>query len=141
LSHITAAIDYGKRHGDMFGVIFADLNRFKYINDVHGHLAGDEVLKIVAMRFKDALRSTDHAFRLGGDEYLILVTRIERRSDCQGIAGKLREALRDPALIDGKPIPLSASLGCSIYPLDGEEMNSLIEAADQRMYRQKKQKR
>lgn len=138
---IQHAINTYQRHHKMFGIIFIDMNRFKQVNDTYGHQVGDYVLKTTAERISSNIRAIDHAFRLGGDEFLILVNHIERRDDCSKVAIKLRSALTTPIDVDNHTVESSASVGCSIYPYDGEDIESIIEAADQRMYRQKSGKR
>ncbi|MGB5809118.1 MAG: GGDEF domain-containing protein [Polyangiales bacterium] len=105
-----------RRNGPRGALFFIDLNHFKQVNDKHGHLAGDQVLREVALRLKDALRRSDIAGRIGGDEFALVIEGIENRSDVAALADKVASALEAPIELDGFSIRISASIGIALYP-------------------------
>ncbi|MGE4451612.1 diguanylate cyclase domain-containing protein [Castellaniella sp.] len=118
-------------------VFYIDLDNFKPINDGAGHRTGDEVLKEVARRLKESTRSTDINARIGGDEFIVVATQLERESQIDRIARKLLDRLTAEIRIDGTAYSLGASIGVSLYPAHGSTLPALIEAADKAMYRVK----
>ena len=121
-----------------FGVMFADLNQFKQINDRFGHAVGDEVLQEVARRLRGAVRAQDTVARYAGDEFIIVIDAVDHRRDAEVVRDQLAAALREPmkALGPGEP-PLGAAIGVAIYPEDGQDVETLIRHADTDMYRRK----
>jgi diguanylate cyclase (GGDEF)-like protein len=132
------AIPQAKRYRWMLAVMFVDLDRFKHINDTHGHVVGDAVLQTVATRLKQSIREDDTTCRYGGDEFLCLLTHLHEQKDIAMIAAKLLEAIRAPynvSLGDVTVSPcVSASIGISLYPRDGVTASELIKSADEAMY-------
>jgi diguanylate cyclase (GGDEF)-like protein/PAS domain S-box-containing protein len=120
------------RPGDVT-VLLIDLNGFKQINDTYGHATGDEVLKHVAGLLSDSTGPADVPARLGGDEFAVLAG--GDRAAAERIAGRLREALAEPALIGGRELPVGASIGVATGPASGADQ--LLNAADLRMYEEK----
>ncbi|CAM3662597.1 diguanylate cyclase domain-containing protein [Castellaniella denitrificans] len=118
-------------------VFYIDLDNFKPINDGAGHRTGDEVLKEVARRLKECTRSTDINARIGGDEFIVVATQLERESQIDRIARKLLDRLTAEIRVDGTAYSLGASIGVSLYPAHGNTLPALIEAADEAMYRVK----
>lgn len=125
------------RHHWKIGVLFIDIDRFKFINDWLGHDAGDEVLVTVAKRLADCLRESDTLSRYGGDEFVLLLGEIRQAGDAVKVARKLQSALADPELIAGHAINLSLSIGSSVYPDDGADLRTLVQKADQAMLQTK----
>ncbi|MDT8450335.1 MAG: diguanylate cyclase [Wenzhouxiangellaceae bacterium] len=125
------------RHHWKIGVLFIDIDRFKFINDWLGHDAGDEVLVTVAQRLADCLRESDTLSRYGGDEFVLLLGEIRQGGDAARVARKLQSALADPELIAGHAINLSLSIGSSVYPDDGADLRTLVQKADQAMLQTK----
>ncbi len=117
-------------------VMFIDLNGFKQINDVHGHAVGDAVLLKVARRLETALcRSTDTLSRLGGDEYLIGMLAEENSvSEIELLAEKITKVISRPMKVHGVKLDVGASIGMAAYPLHGNDIDTLIDIADQKMY-------
>ncbi|QKQ27850.1 GGDEF domain-containing protein [Candidatus Reidiella endopervernicosa] len=134
---IEREITLCRRNGEMFGLIFFDLNRFKQINDQYGHGVGDQALIAVADRLQANIRKSDEVFRLSGDEFLCLTRFTHSLGSCEGVAEKLESSLCVSVELDQLKLSVSASSGCAIYPADGESIKALIETADQRMYRDK----
>jgi diguanylate cyclase (GGDEF)-like protein/PAS domain S-box-containing protein len=123
-----------RRMHEKVAVLFIDLDRFKPINDMHGHEAGDEVLRQVSQRFKGKLREEDMVFRLGGDEFLIMMPRVMHMDAVGNMALHLLEVLNRPYFVGHLKLMLSASIGISLYPDDGKEIDTLINHADAAMY-------
>lgn len=138
LDRFAQAVAQVRRHGTGLALLFVDLDDFKQLNDRHGHAFGDHVLRLVAERLAAAVREGDAVSRHGGDEFLILLSEIHRPADAQAVADKLTAALREPAVVDGQELHLSASLGVAIYPADGEDLDTLTAHADAAMYARKR---
>ncbi|GBG12896.1 diguanylate cyclase [Novimethylophilus kurashikiensis] len=122
-------------------LMFIDLDRFKYVNDTLGHGAGDQLIQRVATRFKTCLRASDVVARLGGDEFVVALVDIAKPADVAIVAQKILAIFASPFLIDGHEISISASIGISVYPTDGNTVEDLLKHADIAMYRAKEQGR
>ncbi|CAB1369298.1 diguanylate cyclase domain-containing protein [Denitratisoma oestradiolicum] len=129
------------REGSRLAILFLDLDNFKPVNDRLGHHAGDELLRDVAGRLRAALREEDTVARFGGDEFVILVERVGSAEDAGQVASKLLELF--PVAMDGNEqrVAVTASIGISLYPDHGQELEALVDAADKAMYRAKEQGR
>jgi diguanylate cyclase (GGDEF)-like protein len=136
---LAQAIAGAERHDWGLAVMFLDLDRFKAVNDTHGHAAGDAVLKIVADRLLKNARDEDTICRNGGDEFLYLLIDPGGRDNVARIAGLLRATLASPMAIDDRELVITPSIGISLYPDDGKNANQLVEHADAAMYRCKDQ--
>ena len=134
---LQQAIHHAHRYGGKVGILFVDMDRFKEINDRHGHHMGDAVLVEVAKRLVDCVRESDSVARLGGDEFVVLLDGIEGREDCQAAAHKIGQALCNATMPFDKDLVLSCSIGQALFPDDGPDEESLIRAADAAMYRLK----
>ena len=139
LDRLAHAISNAKRHGNRVALLFLDLDHFKQINDSFGHAAGDRALQLVADSLSALVRETDTVSRYGGDEFLVLLSEVSQAGDAAVIAEKVNVALAAHGRIDGHAVCLSASIGISIYPEDGEDADALIDHADAAMYRAKAQ--
>jgi diguanylate cyclase (GGDEF)-like protein/PAS domain S-box-containing protein len=120
-----------------FALMFVDLDKFKPINDTHGHDAGDFVLKSVSDRLRIHLRATDTIARLGGDEFVVILESVRDRADVARIADKLIASLVEPMDFNGIPLKVGASIGISVYPDDGFDAETLTKCADEAMYKVK----
>jgi diguanylate cyclase (GGDEF)-like protein len=129
-----------------FAVLFMDLDAFKRINDTLGHNVGDHLLQIVSERLRETIRPSDlvsrgdqasNLARLGGDEFTILIPDLERVEHALNVAHRVKEAMRRPFLIEGNEIFVTASIGISLFPEDGDDCNSLLKYADTAMYHAK----
>ncbi|MEO8187451.1 MAG: GGDEF domain-containing protein [Burkholderiaceae bacterium] len=138
LDRLERAIATARRRRTCIAVVFLDLDHFKQINDTLGHAVGDQVLQLVARRLESVVRDSDTVSRHGGDEFLILLTGISRASDAAQIADKIVAALKAPSRVGGCVLHLSASVGVTVYPEDGEDAATLINRADAAMYRSKR---
>jgi diguanylate cyclase (GGDEF)-like protein len=135
---LTHAIAMAKRHAWSLAVMFLDLDRFKYINDTHGHSVGDEVLKEVANRLLKHTRDEDTVCRNGGDEFLYLLINPRGSENIRRIADTLLHTIGQPFSLGELNPVIKASLGIAIYPDDGTTGEQLIKNADSAMYRAKK---
>jgi len=135
---LAQAISGAKRRNVRSALLFVDLNNFKQINDTLGHAAGDQVLKFAASRLASSVRAADTVSRHGGDEFVILLAEVGHVDDAVTIADKLATALDVPSPAGDRVVRLSASIGISLYPDDGEDADTLIERADAAMYHAKR---
>jgi len=119
------------------GVLFVDLDRFKTINDTLGHEVGDRLLQQLAERFQRSVRDGDTVARFGGDEFVILLDDVASEDDVAGVAQKVLQALTPPFQVDGQTLYVTASIGVSLFPNDGENASTLLRNADIAMYRAK----
>jgi diguanylate cyclase (GGDEF)-like protein/PAS domain S-box-containing protein len=131
---LNHSIQSARRNKRQLAVFFIDLDRFKIINDTMGHEAGDQLLREIALRFKQSLRSSDSVGRIGGDEFIMLIEEVDEVSQVEIVARKILENTVKPIVIKGEECRVTASIGISIYPGDGEEEESLIKNADTAMY-------
>lgn len=130
-----SAIERAKRCDTSFAVLMIDLNGFKAINDRFGHEAGDFVLVATANKILSTLRATDTVARLGGDEFALIVESITDSEEFAQVGKKLIDALFNPIrLPNGTTVGVGASMGMSVYPDDGSDLNTLLAVADQAMY-------
>lgn len=135
---LEQAIAIAERQQQKFALLFIDLDGFKKINDDMGHPVGDEVLKIVAERLLTVIRGMDTAARLGGDEFVVVLTDIRSAENAAWVAEKVVATLSSPYLIGGLSLPLSASIGVSIYPSDEKAAHELLRTADEALYKAKR---
>jgi len=133
----SLAVARAERSGKKFGIVAIDLDKFKLVNDAHGHPFGDKVLVEVAWRLSEAVRSSDTCARVGGDEFTVLAEGINNKKDLRRVMEKLTKSLKPEILIDGKQVLLTASMGASIYPNHGTQMEQLMKAADIALYQVK----
>ncbi|WKE64258.1 GGDEF domain-containing protein [Gallaecimonas kandeliae] len=126
------------RPHQFLAVLYIDLDNFKPINDNAGHKVGDAVLKEVAKRLLEHCRSTDICARIGGDEFVVLATQLDSEPQIHKVADKLLKQLSAPVLVGGKAYQLGASIGISLYPQHGDQLQQLMDRADAAMYQIKK---
>jgi diguanylate cyclase (GGDEF)-like protein len=152
-----------RRHGPRGAMFFIDLNDFKLVNDEHGHAAGDQVLREVALRLQDAVRSSDLVGRIGGDEFALIIEGVESQNDVAVLADKVADAIEAPIELDGSTVHVGASIGVAFFPdrechfgdritlpsipanasiargeVDHESVRRLLEKADAAMYTAKR---
>lgn len=126
-----------RRHAKA-AILYIDLNNFKPINDTLGHLIGDKVLKIAASEIKQAIRSDDVASRFGGDEFVVLLENLKSPENAVRVMGSIHDRFSQITQVDGKEVALTASIGMSLYPDDGQTLAELVLKADQKMYENKR---
>jgi diguanylate cyclase (GGDEF)-like protein len=132
-------IAQGQRgNGKKFALLYLDLDRFKEINDTLGHAAGDQLLQSTAKRLLACVRNSDTVSRHGGDEFAVLLPDLEAANDATLTAQKLLKAMLEPHLIDGHRLEISLSIGISLFPDDGRDVESIIRSADTAMYHAKR---
>jgi diguanylate cyclase (GGDEF)-like protein len=152
-----------RRHGPRGALFFIDLNDFKLVNDEHGHAAGDNVLREVALRLQDTVRSSDLVGRIGGDEFALIIEGVESQSDVAVLAEKVAHAIEEPIELDHATVHVGASIGVAFFPdrecqftdritlpsipananpirgeVDPEAVRRLLEKADAAMYTAKR---
>lgn len=132
------ALDTAARTGDKVGVAFIDLDDFKPINDLYGHAAGDSALVAMAERLKSILRASDIVARVGGDEFIIVLTNVQDRADIELAAIKILDECGRPITFSGHEKSFSFSMGIAVFPDDGISIDELINKADAAMYRIKR---
>ncbi len=141
---LKQAIAQARRHRRALAVMFLDLDQFKDINDLHGHDVGDRVLKTVAQRLEQSIRSDDTVSRLGGDEFVFVLMEIPDQMSIAMIAETIMKAIQAPLNVDVRDhnidLSLKASIGISIFPKDGTTVDALVSSADLAMYQAKRSK-
>jgi diguanylate cyclase (GGDEF)-like protein/PAS domain S-box-containing protein len=141
LDRLSRVIKEAKRRNSLAAVLFLDLDDFKKINDSISHEAGDKLLIQAAKRLQASVRMDDTVSRLGGDEFIILLGNLSAAAEVHPIAEKLLSCFRKSFLLDGRELILTASMGISIYPNDGDTPAELLRHADTAMYNSKEQGR
>jgi diguanylate cyclase (GGDEF)-like protein/PAS domain S-box-containing protein len=131
------ALGRAKRTGKSLGVMFIDIDHFKTINDTLGHTAGDELLLEMARRLRACVREEDTVARIGGDEFTMILAELRHPEDAGNVAEKVLDAVQVPLTIAGMQIVVTASVGISLYPVDGADPEALLRNADSAMYRAK----
>ncbi|QEY32044.1 bifunctional diguanylate cyclase/phosphodiesterase [Synechococcus sp. RSCCF101] len=126
-----------QRDHSQLAVVYVDLDNFKPVNDNFGHLIGDGLLRQVADRLRDAVRSSDGVARIGGDEFVLLLDQLASTDQARIIAHQLQRSLQRPFTVSSHLVRISGSIGVSLYPQDGDDAISLMRHADAAMYRSK----
>ena len=138
LQHLLRSrLDVARQQGRQLALLFIDLDRFKTINDTLGHHVGDEVLKLCAQRLQDSIRGSDLVARLGGDEFVVVLGDVDDCVVISRLGEKLLDVLSRSMQVHGRELHVSASLGVSLYPQDGETVAELMRHADAAMYQAK----
>jgi len=135
---LNQSIALAQRHGKKFALLYIDLDHFKHINDSLGHEIGDKLLQSVAKRLQASVRLSDTVSRQGGDEFVVLLGEVEDVQDATTTANKLLEAMASPHLINDHRLHVNLSIGISLYPDDGKDIQSIIRNADNAMYHAKR---
>ena len=138
---LNQALAQASRDGRRSVVLFLDLDRFKEVNDTLGHSVGDEMLKVMAGRLKGCMRRSDTVSRLGGDEFVLVLSSVAHDEDIATTVQKIQDVLAEPLLLGGQELFCTCSIGIAIYPLDGEDEDTLLKNADIAMYMAKDQGR
>lgn len=141
LDRLDTALARARRNNQGFSLLYVDLDKFKPINDVHGHETGDKLLQEVARRIGQCVRDTDTVARLGGDEFVVLLDRACLRGDAELVAAKIRTELCGPMRVRDLMLSITPSIGIAIYPEHGVNAQQLLKCADDAMYQMKKGQR
>lgn len=133
---LNQAIRLARRDSGQFALLYLDLDKFKPVNDILGHAAGDELLKAVGARIRHQVRESDTVARVGGDEFTVILPDITRREEAETVARKIIAALVAPFQIGNQKqsVAIGTSIGIAVYPTDALEADALIKAADASMY-------
>jgi len=134
---LQQAMTQAKRQNKLIGVMFIDLDGFKVINDSLGHSQGDIVLQQIAERMLDVSRETDTFARFGGDEFTCLVANMDSETDIIPLVEKLLQAIEEPIIVNSIKLNITASIGIAIYPTNSDDAETLIQHADNAMYKAK----
>jgi diguanylate cyclase (GGDEF)-like protein/PAS domain S-box-containing protein len=137
LDRLSLALSAARRKGSMLAIMFLDLDRFKQVNDTLGHQVGDQLLKEVAARLLKCVRKVDTVSRQGGDEFVIILADIGGIDHAAHVAATIRQAIGQPYVIAEHELHVSASIGVSIFPSDGDDIDTLVKNADIAMYHAK----
>jgi diguanylate cyclase (GGDEF)-like protein len=135
---MNLALAHAQRTGTPFALMFIDLDTFKPINDTYGHAAGDELLLAVGKRLQKGVRSTDTVARTGGDEFVIVVDAMTSIDDASATSERVLAQMARAFVISGHELNVSCSIGVSVYPRDGEDLETLMRNADTAMYEAKR---
>jgi diguanylate cyclase (GGDEF)-like protein len=134
MNFLPTALQNAMQHENMLAILFVDLDNFKDINDTLGHQAGDELLRIAAVRLRALLRPTDQVVRLGGDEFTVVLSAVLSRDEVAQAADRINQAFLEPFEIMERKNVVQASIGISMFPIDGSSTETLLKNADIAMY-------
>jgi diguanylate cyclase (GGDEF)-like protein/PAS domain S-box-containing protein len=141
LDRLNHLIEQSERNKSKFTLFYIDLDRFKTINDTKGHAFGDKVLKEIASRLLQSMRSSDTVARIGGDEFIVILENTSAIHDISMMAETIIKKISEPFSIDGKDIQISCSVGIATYPENGITTDALLLYADKGMYKSKRKER
>ena len=131
---LKASLQVAREGRGRMALLYVDLDRFKQVNDTHGHAVGDMLLQAVANRLKGCVRETDTVARIGGDEFVVLLHSIRAADDTDIVVEKIRQVLVQPLRLDGHSVNIQPSIGVARYPDHGTEEKQLFRHADEAMY-------
>ena len=134
LDRLATSIRQAHRNKTRLALLLLDLDRFKWINDTLGHRAGDLLLQETAKRLQNSVRDSDTVARLGGDEFTIILPELEKSADAEIIAGKIFDSFKPPVMVEDNEVFISGSIGITVYPDDGLDVETLQKNADSAMY-------
>ncbi|CCQ73112.1 EAL domain-containing protein [Magnetospira sp. QH-2] len=137
LERLRSGLVQAKRAERRIGLMFIDLDRFKWVNDTLGHAAGDQLLQQAAERLTGCIRESDTVARLGGDEFTVILSQVAHTRDVERVASKILDRLASMFLIDDTDVFISGSIGITVFPDDGDDVETLLKNADSAMYRAK----
>jgi diguanylate cyclase (GGDEF)-like protein len=137
VEHLEKAIQREKRFGWSLGLMFLDLDRFKRVNDSLGHESGDELLRVASRRLQGAIREADMLFRMGGDEFTVLLENVKGPEEAAAVAARMGQAVAEPLELKHHELAATVSIGIALYPKDDETGERLVKSADTAMYRAK----
>jgi len=138
MDRLEQAIRSAERSSTSVGVLFVDLDGFKEVNDSCGHESGNLLLRELAQRLQQRVRAQDTVARYGGDEFVLVISDLTLPGDMNRVVQQVQEALAEPFQLGGEPRRLAASIGVTLYPMDGMDAETLLQGADSRMYEQKR---
>src|SRR4029450_13658181 len=127
---LSQAIELGRRHRRQLALLFVDVDRFKHVNDLLGHEAGDQLLRSVAAQLTMCVRSSDTISRHGGDEFVVVLSEMEHARDAIVTGKKISGAVAGAASVADHEVHVTASIGISVYPTDGDSAETLLKHAE-----------
>ena len=139
--HFSRALASCQRRDEKMALLYMDLNDFKPINDTYGHQVGDAMLATASAIIMQSIRADDIAARFGGDEFVVLLQHVSMPDDAKNVVKRLVALLEEVEYIEGHNVTLSASIGVSVFPEDGDDFDQLIKVADHRMYDAKRKRK
>ncbi len=137
VERMEEAISRAKRHQKNGAIMFLDLDRFKLVNDSLGHDAGDQLLRVTASRIQKCMRETDLAFRISGDEFMVIMEDLERGEGAAILANRILKTMTKPVALDSHEVIVNMSIGITTFPKAGCDIEELVKEADSAMYRAK----
>lgn len=140
MDRLSQAMIRAARQNKILALLFLDLDGFKSINDNLGHVAGDNLLKQVALRLTSCIRGCDTVCRYGGDEFVVMLPEVDDEESAAAVVDKIHVFFDVPYIVNCEIVQITASIGAAIYPLDGENVSDLIKRADTAMYTTKRKK-
>jgi len=135
--HLPLALEEARKTRTPLAVLFLDLDRFKHVNDTHGHEVGDKLLQEVAQRIQTSVRADDIVIRMGGDEFVVILNKVATVEQANETAARILANLTVPLVVAGKPLVTTVSIGLSLYPRDGDDVGALLRHSDTAMYQAK----
>ncbi|WP_373188057.1 diguanylate cyclase domain-containing protein [Halopseudomonas sp.] len=135
---IVMALARARRDEGKVALLYLDLDKFKRVNDTHGHAVGDQLLQAVAERITGCVRESDTVSRIGGDEFVVLLETLDLPGQAHAVAEKIREALNRPLILANLELAIIPSIGIALYPEDGDDEQHLLDLADSAMYQAKR---
>jgi diguanylate cyclase (GGDEF)-like protein/PAS domain S-box-containing protein len=137
LNELKASLKKAKESNKPFALLFVDVDEFKEVNDQYGHHIGDELLIRISKRLKHTIRNHDLAARFGGDEFVLLIKNVTAKEPVINISKRILAALEQPISLNGHLVPVTVSIGISLFPEDAQTIEELLVYADQAMYQAK----
>ncbi|HEY9051726.1 MAG TPA: diguanylate cyclase [Gammaproteobacteria bacterium] len=137
IDRMQQLVHHATRHNRLFALLYIDLDDFKKVNDHFGHLVGDKVLQLTANKLQHAVRASDTVARIGGDEFVAMLERINAPDEAAQVADHILKLMHKPLVIDDKEITQTGSIGIAIYPRDGVTLDELLSHSDRAMYQVK----
>ena len=134
MDRLKSTLAISRRRKNQMGLMFVDLDHFKWVNDELGHAAGDQLLQEVANRMTDCVRQSDTVARLGGDEFTIILSNTTTTTSPFTVADKILQRLQEPFHLEGVDVTISASIGITLFPDHGTDEDTLLRNADHAMY-------
>jgi diguanylate cyclase (GGDEF)-like protein/PAS domain S-box-containing protein len=131
---LSQALGQARRRKSSVAALFFDLDRFKTVNDTLGHAVGDALLRETARRLTDCVRAGDTVARVGGDEFVVILSELARPEDARAVAQKMIDSIAQPMALEGREVFISASIGIAVFPADGEDGDALVKNADAAMF-------
>lgn len=137
IDRMQQLVHHATRHNRLFALLYIDLDDFKKVNDQFGHLVGDKVLQLTANKLQHAVRASDTVARIGGDEFVAMLERINAPDEAAQVAEHILKLMHQPLVVEGKEIIQTGSIGVAIYPRDGVTLDELLSYSDRAMYQVK----